>query len=52
MYHLNPSPPNRVTDRIFARGVDEVRDDGWLIADDGLLVTLPARSDEIETTSR
>jgi hypothetical protein len=39
-------------ERVFARGVDEIRDDGWLLADDGLLITLPAGSDEIEISSR
>ena len=52
MYHLLPPPPVRMMERVFARGVDEIRDDGWLIADDGLLVTLPASSDEIEISSR
>jgi len=52
MYHLVPSPPIRMVERVFARGVDDVRDGGWLLGDDGLLVTLPADSDAIETSSR
>jgi ribonuclease Z len=52
MYHLIPPPPVRMMERVFARGVDEIRDDGWLLADDGLLITLPAGSDEIEMSSR
>jgi len=52
MYHLIPPPPARMVERVFARGVDEIRGDGWLIADDGLLLTLPAGSDEIEIASR
>jgi ribonuclease Z len=52
MYHLIPPPPIKMMERVFARGVDEIRDDGWLLADDGLLITLPADSDEIEISSR
>jgi ribonuclease Z len=52
MYHLVPPPPVRMVERVFTRGVDDIRDDGWLLADDGLLITLPANSDVIETSSR
>ena len=48
MYHLNPPPPARLVERLFARGVDEVRDEGWILADDGTLITLPADSDLVE----
>jgi hypothetical protein len=41
-----------MVERVFTRGVDDIRDDGWLLADDGLLITLPANSDVIETSSR
>jgi len=53
MYHLNPPPPPiRMFERVFTRGVNGVRSGGWILADDGLLVTLPANSDAIETKSR
>jgi ribonuclease Z len=52
MYHLVPSPPIRMMERVFTRGVDDIRDDGWLLGDDGLLITLPADSDVIETSFR
>ena len=48
MSHLTPPPPNGVLERMFARGVDEVRSSGWLLANDGMLFTLPVESDEIE----
>ena len=48
MYHLNPPPPARLGERMFARGVDEVRDEGWILADDGTLITLPADSELVE----
>ncbi len=52
MYHLIPPPPIRMVERVFTRGVDDVREDDWLLADDGLLLTLPANSDAIETSFR
>ena len=45
--HLNPPPPNRVVERVFVRGVADVRPTGWVVGDDGLLVELPADSDFI-----
>lgn len=48
MSHLTPSPPNALVARIFVRGVDAVRPNGWVMADDGMLFTLPADSHEIE----
>lgn len=48
MTHLVPPPPNRFAERIFTRGIDEVREDGWLLADDGMLITLPAETDRID----
>ncbi len=47
--HLVPPPPNALAARIFARGVDALREGDWLLADDGLLVELPLDSDRIET---
>lgn len=45
--HLTPPPPNALVKRMFLRGVDAVRDSGWVMADDGMLITLPAGTDEI-----
>ncbi len=47
-YHLTPPPPVALLERIYVRGVSDVRPDGWLLGDDGLLVELPAGSDAIE----
>jgi ribonuclease Z len=47
-YHLVPPPPNRLFEPVFLRGVDEVRTDGWLLGDDGLLVELPIGSDAVD----
>ena len=51
MYHLTPAPPMRIVEWIFTRGVADVRPDGWVLADDGLLVELPADSNEVHTRS-
>jgi ribonuclease Z len=48
LYHLTPPPPNRIVDLIFMRGVSDVRHEGVVLSRDGLLVTLPGGSDEIE----
>ncbi|MFI5321058.1 MAG: MBL fold metallo-hydrolase [Myxococcota bacterium] len=48
MSHLTPPPPNALIERIFVRGVDDVRPSGWVLADDGMLITLPADSDAID----
>lgn len=48
MYHLNPPPPNALIERVFLRGVADVRPDGWILGDDGTLVTLPAASNEVQ----
>jgi ribonuclease Z len=47
-YHLVPPPPNRIFEPVFVRGVEDVRPDGWLLGDDGLLVELPIGSDALE----
>jgi len=47
-YHLMPPPPNRLFEPVFLRGVDDVRPEGWILGDDGLLVELPIGSDAIE----
>jgi ribonuclease Z len=48
--HLTPPPPNALAERIFVRGVADVRATGWQLADDGLLIALPANSDVLETS--
>ena len=45
-YHLTPAPRNRITETIFLRGVDEVREE-WTLSRDGTMVVLPVESDEI-----
>jgi ribonuclease Z len=47
LYHLNPPPPNRFAERVFMRGVADVRSHGLVVGDDGLLVELPIGSDAI-----
>jgi len=49
MYHLTPPPPNRLAERVFLRGVSEVRSDPTILADDGLVVTLPLGSTDVTT---
>jgi ribonuclease Z len=49
MYHLTPPPPVRVAEWVFTRGVSDVRSDGWLLANDGLLVELPVDSSVVTT---
>ena len=45
-YHLTPAPRNYLTELIFVRGVDEIRDN-WILAEDDLLIILPVDSEEI-----
>ena len=45
-YHLTPAPRNRITENIFLRGVDEVREE-WTLSSDGTMVVLPVESDEV-----
>lgn len=45
--HLAPNPVNGLIERIFMRGVDEVRAAPTLIAQDGMFIRLPIESDEI-----
>jgi ribonuclease Z len=47
--HLTPPPPNGFLERVFVRGVAEVRPEGWVLGDDGFYVELPAESDEVRT---
>jgi ribonuclease Z len=50
LYHLTPPPTNAIVERIFMRGVSDVRPSAVVVARDGLVVTLPAGSKEIETS--
>jgi len=49
LYHLLPAPDGALARRVFASGIDDVRSEGWTIAADGSLYTLPAGSDAVET---
>ncbi len=51
--HMGPIPPdNIVTKKLFVRGVaDELSPDRWVLADDGLLLSLPKDSKAIEQRS-
>jgi ribonuclease Z len=49
LYHLTPPPPLRVVEWVFTRGVSQVRPDGWLLGDDGLLIELRVNSDRVST---
>ena len=49
LYHLTPPPPLRIVEWVFTRGVSEIRPDGWVLADDGLLVEVPVGSSDITT---
>jgi len=46
-YHLLPAPDGVLPRRLFAAGVDAVRQGDWEIADDGSLYTLPLGSEEV-----
>ncbi len=46
-YHLTPPPPAWVVEQAFVRGVSDVRPHGWVLGDDGTLVTLPPDSDAV-----
>ena len=50
-YHLVPPPPNRIFEPVFARDVEDVRPDGWILGSDGLLVELPIGTDEVAISS-
>jgi ribonuclease Z len=47
--HLTPPPPSRLLEPVYTRGVSEVRPEGWILADDGLLLELPAGTKAVET---
>jgi ribonuclease Z len=45
--HIVPRLPNAIAERVFLRGVSDVRSDGVILGYDGLYLELPAGSDEI-----
>ena len=45
-YHLTPAPRNYVTEIMFLRGIDEVREE-WTLSNDGTMVVLPVGNDKI-----
>ncbi len=47
LFHLTPPPPVALVELAFVRGVDSVRPRDWVLADDGLLITLPVGSDAV-----
>jgi ribonuclease Z len=47
-YHYAPMPQNGIMDRIYMRGVANVRPEGVLAALEGTRLTLPAQSDTIK----
>ena len=49
-YHLTPAPRNTIMERIFLRGVNDVRED-WTLSKDGTMIVLPIDSDKISITS-
>ena len=49
--HIGPPTPNMLAKIAFMRGVAEVRPHGVVLGYDGLLLTLPAGSKEIETST-
>src|SRR4029078_4967632 len=48
LYHLNPPPPSAIAERVFLRGVADVRPKGVVLGDDGTVVELPTGSDAIK----
>jgi ribonuclease Z len=49
--HIGPPTPNMLAKIAFMRGVAEVRPHGVILGYDGLLLTLPADSKDIETST-
>jgi ribonuclease Z len=49
--HVGPPTPNALAKIAFMRGVADVRPNGVVLGYDGLLLTLPAGSKDIETSS-
>ena len=49
--HIGPPTPNELAKIAFMRGVSDVRPDGVVLGYDGMLLTLPAGSKEIQSSS-
>ena len=47
-YHLLPAPDNTLTRRLFGQGIGAMRRDGWTLAADGSLYTMPIGSGSVE----
>jgi len=47
LYHLVPTPPNKIAEKVFMRGVSDVRSSGVTLGYDGLTYSLPIDSEEI-----
>jgi ribonuclease Z len=50
LYHLTPPPPNRLAEKVFLRGVAEVRPQGVVLAEDGTLIELPLDSKAVKVS--
>ena len=48
-YHFTPPIVNAVAERVFTRGVADVRRDGWLMSHDGTVVELPLGGEGVRT---
>ena len=46
--HIVPPLPNRIIERVFLRGVDDIRPEGVMLGYDGLHIALPAGSAVID----
>jgi ribonuclease Z len=47
IYHADPPVLNMLLEKIFTRGMREVRPENWLVTQDGTLIELPLKSTEI-----
>lgn len=50
LYHFTPPIVNFVAQKIFVRGVSEVRPTDWMLAHDGLMIELPLNSKDVKTS--
>ena len=51
LYHLLPAPDGFLPRQMFAGDMRDVRADGWTLAEDGSLYTLPTGTDEVKIGS-
>lgn len=52
LYHFTPPVLNIVAEKIFTRGISDVRKDGWIMSHDGTLVTLPVADKSVVDVGR